>query len=1244
MRRSMNVACSEVLESRQLMSVAVVTANYADTASVTGSSTQDFGPFTSTNGRFVAFDSKGTNVTSVGGAAQEVYVRDRLTGISRLVSMDVNNQPTAEDSWVADMSPDGRYVLFFTASDIQSTNVQGGRVTTDTDGQIDLYLRDTQTSQTFLISGKSVPGGVNATGGTLPSQFVAVGVVSNGTAPTLPAFVSDDGRYVSYASTADNIPDQSDESANPATAHDTNGSMDLFERDRTQNVTLLVSEGQTANTSPTGTQVGVIDSFAMSADGGHIAFSTTAQQVGSDTNTASDAYYRSVLTGTTSDMGSGTSNITISEDGTTSAFEHFGGFPFHIDYSVNGAPGSPIALTANSHSFGTPALSADGQYVFFRSTETDLIDAGTNGANVFRYNMQTGVLEVASLNSTGGTINLIGNAAAGRLSVSADGRYVAYQSDGTGSDPLISNYGAAAQTNVYVRDMNDTQVSLLNTQAADAAQAGSGNAWQPVISPDGKVVIFVSNAENLVTNDANGAVDVFSADVPAFIEPAFVARLSASDVSQGGATSYTFQVTYSGPRPIVLSTIDSNDIIVANLNPQDIFSQFDSTYQTFTAKLISVNSQVNSTVLTATYQIVPPGGSWDIADNGIYYVQLQNRQISDVQGAQLLQQNIGTFQVNIAAATPVGPTFTANVSEGAGTYTLTVQRSASDVGNVTGDITYQVFSGTAKLGVDFTVAGPDLATIHNIAPNGSFNIVFNIIDDSTVEGNETFSVVLSNETPGVTTTFQQAVITIVDNDSSGSGTVVVPPNSPIGSSPGSVPGSTISINNGVSTIAAPETSGGVTIPVSRAGLGTTAYAATFTYTVYSTPSDTAVAGVNFVSASGTLTFAPGSDTPTSPLVVQLLHDNQVTGDRTFTVVLTNDTTGLNISGQSLQVVEKDVDSAVQFGSIPLSVTDDDGVIDVPVTRVGNLTPGSTVKVAFGGTAVLGQDYMLVGDTVDESSGDADVTFAPGESTEIVHVKLISQSALDLGTVKNLTMSLVSPAAVNSSGDGVTYATVVGAPSVETVAINNVDATAPQVAGLNFTVKNGKIATVTVKFDEDVVGGSARNLKNYTLFERTNAGKLGAIVQLKAGKYDSSTDTVTLTPAQPLAANAVYQLNIAGKGTITDLAGNRLDGDANGTPTGSFVGYFGYGKTLTYTDVDNDLVTFTLKGPGQLKLTSLQNAITLDVLSPQDEASTLVGSIKKAKGGNGKAVLALLRLRGATFNPGNKFSGDIRAEM
>jgi Tol biopolymer transport system component len=102
-----------------------------------------------------------------------------------------------------------------------------------------------------------------------------------------------------------------------------------------------------------------------------------------------------------------------------------------------------------------------------------------------------------------------GNADSGRSALSADGRYVAFESDASNLVPGDTN----AHTDVFVRDNvahTTTRVSVGNggTQANGDSHVGD-------ISADGRYVVFNSAASNLAAVDGNGVSDVFLKDVVA---------------------------------------------------------------------------------------------------------------------------------------------------------------------------------------------------------------------------------------------------------------------------------------------------------------------------------------------------------------------------------------------------------------------------------------------------------------------------------------------------------------------------------------------------------------------------------------------------------------------------------------------------------------------------------------------------------------------------------------------------------
>jgi hypothetical protein len=165
--------------------------------------------------------------------------------------------------------------------------------------------------------------------------------------------------------------------------------------------------------------------------------------------------------------------------------------------------------SGNSGSRGfPPAISADGRFVAFSSTASDLVVANdTNGtADVFVRDLQLGTTTLVSVNRFGtGSGNSF---SAGNL-ISADGRFVSFQSDA--SDLVTAN--VTNVPNVFVRDL---QLGMTTLVSINRSGTGSGNGSSSgldagffTISSDGRFVAFGSLATDLVANDTNGTNDVF---------------------------------------------------------------------------------------------------------------------------------------------------------------------------------------------------------------------------------------------------------------------------------------------------------------------------------------------------------------------------------------------------------------------------------------------------------------------------------------------------------------------------------------------------------------------------------------------------------------------------------------------------------------------------------------------------------------------------------------------------------------
>lgn len=180
---------------------------------------------------------------------------------------------------------------------------------------------------------------------------------------------------------------------------------------------------------------------------------------------------------------------------------------------VTAPPTNPLQLVtqnslgtqanAGSDSTTLSASSADGRFVVFTSTATNLAPNSTNGVQqVYLRDVQSGTTNLVSADSTG----IPADAGALSPSMSADGKVVAFVSSAGNLPPIT----AAGITGIYLRDLQ-----LGQTERADVTAAGlpaNASSSEPSISADGRFVAFASNATNLVPGTISGRLQVFIHD------------------------------------------------------------------------------------------------------------------------------------------------------------------------------------------------------------------------------------------------------------------------------------------------------------------------------------------------------------------------------------------------------------------------------------------------------------------------------------------------------------------------------------------------------------------------------------------------------------------------------------------------------------------------------------------------------------------------------------------------------------
>src|SRR5262249_33256553 len=152
---------------------------------------------------------------------------------------------------------------------------------------------------------------------------------------------------------------------------------------------------------------------------------------------------------------------------------------------------------------GAPSISADGRFGAFESRATTLVADDTNKKqDVFVHDRQTGETTRVSISSAG----VEGDGDSGAPSISADGRFVAFESRAT--NLVVGDTNKKQHVYVHDRQTGETTRMSISTEGLEADR----NSGAPSISADGRLVVFESKATNLVAGDANKKQDVFVHD------------------------------------------------------------------------------------------------------------------------------------------------------------------------------------------------------------------------------------------------------------------------------------------------------------------------------------------------------------------------------------------------------------------------------------------------------------------------------------------------------------------------------------------------------------------------------------------------------------------------------------------------------------------------------------------------------------------------------------------------------------
>lgn len=616
---------------------AMTLVSHTATSNVTTGNNFSLDPVISANGNAVVFMSSASNLMAGQvdtGGNDDIFYWDRATNTTTLVTHIPTSTATAVTgaiSTVPVISADGAFVAYTTGA----TNLMSGG--SDTNGRLDVYSWSRATNTNIIVSRGST----------------SAAVTGNGTASS--ARISADGAFILFRSSGTN---------HFSGQADGNGGDDVFLFNRSLgSVTLVSRNSSSASTTGNGSS----GDGVISADGNWVAFPTRSSNLVpgvTDANSADDVYLwhrptdtmslvtRSVLQpafAASAPSSSLIGSLGISADGSTVAYFSratnlasgqtdsngaLDAFVFDRATGTNqlgsGSAGSASA-TGNNAATGGVSLSADGQWLAFASSATDLLagQVDTNAGNdVHLFGKATAAHALVSRRDPSLPSNTLGaDSTVGAITpvpnpvVSADGRYTVFQS--TASQMISGQVDVNGVADIFLYDRTTGETVLVSRANGTALTAGNGESRLPVISANGRWVAFVSRATNLVAsqNDGNSLDDVFLWDRTTG-SMALVSHSASGLVFAGSGSTPVLSADGS----YVLFLSESNSIVPGQTGSSSLAKVYSYETATGTTQLVS-HSRFSTTSGEST-----SGSPWISADgrfvafasSGLNFVLNQN--------------------------------------------------------------------------------------------------------------------------------------------------------------------------------------------------------------------------------------------------------------------------------------------------------------------------------------------------------------------------------------------------------------------------------------------------------------------------------------------------------------------------------------------------------------------------------------------------------------------------------------------
>ncbi len=503
------------------------TTELVSVPNVTNAITSCTSPAMTPDARYVAFVGAGTNLVTGGAASSEIYVRDRTAKTTIWASTDALKllapQAPADaraDSYNPSISDDGRFVFFKSGFSgvtgifrfeiaTSETKLLGNGAFVPILSQDDSGPAISSDGQFAVFAGLTNLYRWDSASDSLITLAEAPATNSNGSWWN-GAQITPDGRWIAFA--AKDGPE--------SRSNITNG-WQVFLSDAIVKTTRRLTGGTNGSTSP--------PQISLAGDGGLIAYdSSDGTLVESDENEAQDVFIESLPNGPQElvsyvDAGKGATllgslSLTLNEVSADGRFVIYSTIRQMTSLDTNRAQdiylrdldaktnrlvtvrseeGEPDSFAASG-----AHISSNGNHIVFVSRSANFVANDTNGVeDVFVRDLASNTSIPVSVNITG---TGLGNGRSTLPTISADGRYVAFQSF---ASDLVTNLDQNNTSDIFVRDLVANTTTLVSAGPSGEALGGTEATGSPdgitgvtgpLISPDGRYVLFDST--NYVLN------------------------------------------------------------------------------------------------------------------------------------------------------------------------------------------------------------------------------------------------------------------------------------------------------------------------------------------------------------------------------------------------------------------------------------------------------------------------------------------------------------------------------------------------------------------------------------------------------------------------------------------------------------------------------------------------------------------------------------------------------------------------